>query len=68
MRRGSHSVAASVAAIVIAVAATMAFHLSPQVPLGVAWDEPGKVSQILINYNNFYHPILMLQVVRIANL
>jgi len=68
MSRDSHSAAASVAAVVLAIAATVAFHLSPQVPLGVPWDEPGKVSQILNNHNNFYHPILMLQIARIANL
>jgi hypothetical protein len=59
--------AALVAAIIVAGTATVIFHLSPQVPLGVPWDEPGKVSQVLHNYNDFNHPLLMLQIVRLAN-
>jgi hypothetical protein len=68
MNLDAKKAAAFVAAIVLAVVATVTFYLNPQVPLGVPWDEPGKVSQILRNDNNFYHPILMLQIVRLANL
>jgi hypothetical protein len=67
MSPDSNSAATLIAAVLLAAAAAVTFHLSPQVPLGVPWDEPGKVSQILCNDNDFYHPILMLQSVRIAN-
>jgi 4-amino-4-deoxy-L-arabinose transferase-like glycosyltransferase len=68
MSRNLNSAAALVAAVALAAAATVLFHLSPQVPLGVPWDEPAKVTQIISDYNSFRHPILMLQAVRIANM
>jgi hypothetical protein len=67
MSRNVSSVTALIAAIALATAAAMAFHFAPQVPLGVPWDEPRKVLQILSNTNEFNHPLLMLQIVRLAN-
>jgi hypothetical protein len=51
LSRNPISAAALVAAVGLATAATVAFHLSPQVPLGVPWNESRKVEQILGNSN-----------------
>jgi 4-amino-4-deoxy-L-arabinose transferase-like glycosyltransferase len=56
------------AAAVLSLTAVAVFHLAPQVPLGIAWDEPTKVQEVLKNTQSFRHPILMLQIVRLANL
>lgn len=55
-----------VASLALACAAAIVFHLAPQVPLGVPYDEPLKVMFVLEGTQNFAHPILMLQVVRLA--
>ena len=56
------------AAAILSLTAVAVFHLAPQVPLGIAWDEPTKVQDVLKNTQSFRHPILMLQFVRFANL
>src|SRR4029079_12025407 len=38
------------------------------VPYGIPFDEPIKVDSVLTGTQNFQHPILMLDVVRFANL
>lgn len=53
------------AAIAVLAAALNAWHLD--FPLGFHADEPVKVESILTGTNNFYHPLLMLQLVRAAN-
>jgi 4-amino-4-deoxy-L-arabinose transferase-like glycosyltransferase len=55
-------------AAILSLITVAVFHFSPQVPLGIAWDEPTKVQDVLENTQNFQHPILMLQIVRLANL
>lgn len=56
-----------VTAVLLASAATFLFHLAPSLPLGVAFDEPLKVNFVLKGKQNFQHPILMLQLVRLAS-
>jgi Dolichyl-phosphate-mannose-protein mannosyltransferase len=56
------------AAALLGCAAATVFHLAPSLPLGVAFDEPLKVSFVLKDEQNFQHPILMLQLVRLAAL
>ena len=55
------------AALVLAGLAGLAFHLAPQLPFGVAFDEPLKVHFVKDGTQDFHHPILMLQMVRAAN-
>ncbi len=57
-----------VAAVALAVLAALLFHLAPGVPIGVPFDEPLKVQFVLTGTQNFQHPILMLDIVRFANL
>ncbi|MGB6967709.1 MAG: hypothetical protein WBD76_00410, partial [Methyloceanibacter sp.] len=54
------------AAILLAASAAVLFHLAPSLPLGVAFDEPLKVGFVREGGQNFQHPILMLQAVRLA--
>jgi hypothetical protein len=56
------------AAVFLAVLSGVAFHLAPQLPYGIPFDEPIKVFFVREGGENFQHPILMLQVVRFANL
>ncbi|MGB6968324.1 MAG: glycosyltransferase family 39 protein [Methyloceanibacter sp.] len=54
------------AAILLAASAAVIFHLAPSLPLDVAFDEPLKVGFVRDGGQNFQHPILMLQAVRLA--
>ena len=65
---GSASTGVWLAATLLGSAAAVVFHLAPSLPLGVAFDEPLKVSFVLKGEQNFQHPILMLQLVRVAAL
>ena len=56
-----------IAAVLLAIAATLLFHLAPSLPLGVAFDEPLKVGFVLNGKQNFGHPILMLQIIRFVD-
>ena len=57
------------AAILLALLSIIGFHLAPEVPFGIPWDEDAKVAAVLNGtQNRFYHPIYMLDLVRVANL
>jgi hypothetical protein len=57
-----------IAAVLLGIAAATAFHLAPSLPFNVAFDEPLKVGFVLKGEQNFQHPLLMLQIVRLAAL
>src|SRR5262245_42118401 len=50
-----------------ALIAAFLFHLIPDMPLGTTPDESKKVIFVLKSFQDFSHPILLLQVVRIVN-
>src|SRR5262249_37038755 len=49
-----------VAAVCLSAPAAILFHLAPEIPFGIPFDEPLKVSFVLSGTQNFEHPILML--------
>ena len=56
------------AAGAIACAAFLVFDAIPDLPAGTQVDEPKKARFVLEGRQDFFHPILMIQVVRLANL
>lgn len=57
-----HSLAVTAAAVALAVACFFLFSWHYNVlPYDYHPDEPGKVAQILYNWRNFHHPLLMLE-------
>src|SRR6266571_4049414 len=56
------------AATGLGLAAAVAFRLLPDLPPGIPFDERLKAELVLNGSQNFRHPILMLQLVRLANL
>lgn len=57
-----------ITAAALSLLATTLFHLAPMVPYRLPFDEPIKVDFVLHGTQNFQHPILMLDIVRFANL
>jgi Dolichyl-phosphate-mannose-protein mannosyltransferase len=55
-------------AVALGLIAAIAFHFIPDLPVGIPYDEPKKGRFILTGWQDFHHPILMLQIVRLANL
>ena len=55
------------AAGLLAGAAFLAYDAIPDLPIGIQVDEPKKAQFVLDGHQDFFHPILMLQLVRLAN-
>ena len=66
--QASASPAFLLAALLLSGLAGLAFHIAPQLPYGVAFDEPLKVYFVKEGTQDFHHPVLMLQLTRFANL
>jgi hypothetical protein len=55
------------AAGLLAGAAFLAYDAIPDLPIGIQVDEPKKARFVLDGDQDFFHPLLMLQLVRLAN-
>jgi len=55
-------------AAALGLIAAIAFHVIPDLPVGIPYDEPKKGRFVLTGWEDFHQPILMLQIVRLANL
>lgn len=58
---------ATIAVVILAVAAVMAWLSAVDFPLGTHPDEPAKVAAVLAGPGTDFHPILMIQLARAAN-